>query len=121
MDQNKYLVHGCLEGPEAGVYYRGKVIIPSDSEFTSVTLPNYVPHFTSELTVHLTHVFKGRKQKNSSSISDVNQNGVFMVYGDPGEEYNWIVYGKRYNIEVEPNKSDYQLKGSGPYTWIEKN
>ena len=23
-DENKYLVHVCLEGPEAGVYYRGK-------------------------------------------------------------------------------------------------
>ena len=23
--ENKYLIHGCLEGPEVGVYYRGTV------------------------------------------------------------------------------------------------
>ena len=24
---NKYLIHACLEGPESGVYYRGKTFI----------------------------------------------------------------------------------------------
>ena len=33
IDKNKYLVHGCLEGPEFGVYYRGKSEILLKSNF----------------------------------------------------------------------------------------
>ena len=34
------MVHGCLEGPEAGVYYRGKGEIPEGEDSVVITLPN---------------------------------------------------------------------------------
>jgi hypothetical protein len=30
IDTSKYLIHACLEGPEAGVYYRGKATIDNN-------------------------------------------------------------------------------------------
>ena len=47
--KDKWLVHGCLEGPESGVYYRGKDIAP-----TTVKLPEYVSKIASDFTVQVT-------------------------------------------------------------------
>jgi hypothetical protein len=33
-------------------------------------------------------------------------------------DFYWLVFGKRCNIEVEPDKSTVIVKGSGPYKWI---
>jgi hypothetical protein len=41
------------------------------------------------------------------------------VYGENGKFY-WIVYGARNEIEVEPNKNDVNVNGSGPYLWVNK-
>ena len=43
----------------------------------------------------------------------------FRVYSDKNNiKFYWIVYGKRNEIEVEPNKTDVNVKGNGPYKWI---
>ena len=45
-------------------------------------------------------------------------NNSFSVYGENSKFY-WIVYGKRLEINnIEPNKDDVSVKGSGPYLWI---
>jgi hypothetical protein len=109
---DKYLVHACLEGPEAGVYYRGKGIIQERE--IEITLPSYVKHIATDFSVQITAV-------NSNNIfytSEVDEEtGAFKVFGKPGIFF-WHVYGKRQTIEVEPLKSEVNVKGTGPYKWL---
>jgi hypothetical protein len=44
---------------------------------------------------------------------------TFRVYGENGR-FNWLVHGKRFDIEVEPNKADVNKHGDGPYTYLTK-
>jgi hypothetical protein len=41
----------------------------------------------------------------------------FKVYGENCKFY-WQVTGKRLEFEIEPLKSDVQVKGDGPYLYI---
>ena len=114
-NNNKYLVHACLEGPETGVYYRGKSQIEESNDNITIELPDYVDSFATDFTVHITPIYNGKiRVLNSSEV----ENGEFTVYGESGS-FSWIVYGKRGSINVEPNKTEVQLKGQGPYKWIE--
>ena len=110
------MVHACLEGPESGVYYRGKGLIKSGNHRTQIKLPDYAVAFT-DFTVHITCV----GIPVLLGVSDVNY-GYFDVCSDKSvktdTEFNWIVYGKRNDIEVEPLKSKTSVKGDGPYRWI---
>ena len=116
IDDNKYLVHACLEGPEAGVYYRGSGEIVNDKCVT-VELPNYVKHLALDLTVQITVLYDGKKLKyyNCTEI----ENNSFVVYGENGK-FNWLVMGNRKNTKfnIEPLKKDINVKGDGPYKWI---
>ena len=112
-DQSKYLVHVCLEGPEAGVYYRGVGEI-INGECSVIQLPDYVTNLARDFTVQLTGVYDGKvKAYNFSEV----ENNSFTVYGENGK-FHWLVIGKRHDIVVEPLKSDVELKGDGPYLWI---
>ena len=109
----KHLVHACLEGPEAGVYYRGIGEI-TFGDSVIVKLPDYVFAFT-DFTVNLTPIGKPRILGAGKVL-----NGKFEVYCLPGEqcEFYWTVFGKRGTINVEPLKSSVKLNGEGPYKWI---
>jgi len=113
-DENKYLVHACLEGSEAGVYYRGIGEITNNISAT-IHLPSYVRNLANSFTIQLTPIYSGKKieQLYASKI----ENNSFNVYGENCEFY-WLVQGKRCDIEVEPLKSSTIVKGNGPYTWI---
>jgi hypothetical protein len=113
INENKYLVHACLEGPEAGVYYRGEAEITNNKSVT-ITLPSYVSHIASNFTVQLTSIYDGKIKVYSSSKI---QNNEFTVYGENGSFY-WTVYGLRTEVDVEPYKSNVNLNGSGPYLWV---
>jgi len=113
-DHQKYLVHACLEGPEAGVYYRGAGNVEASSS-TIILLPDYVDKIATNFTVHLTAI-----DKKASLWSSKVVNNKFTVYSDANVEFNYIVYGTRVSIETEPNKKDYIKNGSGPYTWLQK-
>lgn len=109
----KYLVHTCLEGPEAGVYYRGTGKI-TDNFSTTIILPHYVDKFTTDYTIQITPIYNGKiVTLNSSEVI----NNQFTVYGENSKFY-WTVYGKRFDINVEPNKCDVEVKGNGPYLYI---
>jgi hypothetical protein len=110
LDDSKYLVHACLEGPEAGVYYRGKDEI-TNGESVEVTLPEYTKNFYN-FTVQVTPI-------NSRIVYGVSEveDGKFKVLGDNGKFF-WTVQATRNEINVEPNKSDVVIKGDGPYTYI---
>jgi hypothetical protein len=110
---SKYLVHACLEGPEAGVYYRGKGEVADDGN-ALVNLPSYVDAFVTDLTVNVTPIYNGNLRTLNATEVCSNQ---FKVFGNPGP-FHWHVYGKRQSITVEPEKSNVELKGSGPYRWL---
>jgi len=112
-NENKYLVHACLEGPEAGVYYRGKGEI-TNNEWVEIRLPHYVEKLAHDFTVQITPIY-GNKivTLNSSEI----ENNAFKVYGE-NSKFHWTVYGNRHYINVEPDKDTVNVKGNGPYLYI---
>jgi hypothetical protein len=132
LDKEKYLVHACLEGPEAGVYYRGTSFILPEADFTEITLPNYVDTLANNFTVHVTPV----TEQASNVILSVSRVtcGKFKVYqkkstwkkvwrrlkktaAEP-QYFDYIVFGKRASLETEPLKALVEVKGQGPYTWL---
>jgi hypothetical protein len=115
-DTERYLVHGCLEGPEAGVYYRGTAEIHAGADSVVIRLPQYTNKLAREYTIHLTPRYSGSTAAVCYLASDVEE-GAFSVYGPPGRFF-WHVYGTRATIEVEPLKSAVEIKGHGPYKWI---
>jgi hypothetical protein len=116
VDKSKYLVHACLEGPESGVYYRGKGEI-TDNVSTCIELPHYVKYYANEFTIHITPSIKKGFISQRTLMTDEVEDGKFNVYGTNGPFY-WIVYASRGAIEVEPNIDAVTLKGDGPYRWI---
>ncbi len=112
---NKYLIHACLEGPENGVYYRGKSEV-TNNESVMIQLPEYVTGFAQDFTVNITGIYDGKL--NVYNSTEVDANGHFTVYGENGK-FHWTVMGKRGNINIEPNKNEVTIKGVGPYTWYE--
>ena len=121
--ENNYLVHACLEGPEAGVYYRGKSKI--EDKYTTISLPEYVSKIASEFTLNVTPI---RNFNDTEGIENIKTNievsevvdNKFRVFSNKPCSFYWSVIGKRLEIETEPDKKDYNLKNVGPYTWIEK-
>jgi len=117
IDKDKYLVHACLEGPEAGVYYRGKGII-TNNEYVKINLPEYVKYIGSNYTINITRIYSGTKTNETYETSEI-ENNSFTVYGTNGSFY-WIVYAERLKIETEPDKKEVKLRGDGPYTYLIK-
>ena len=118
---NKYLQHACLEGPEAGVYYRGHSEIKNDLN-TIIELPDYADKIAKNFTIHLNQKVNFDEEKVEPIVytaSDIKDN-KFKVFGKNGK-FDWVVYGERHSIEVEPPKTDYTLHGDGPYTYLTKN
>ncbi len=123
---NKYLVHACLEGPEAGVYYRGTAIINSDCRSVDIYLDNYVEHIANDFTIYVTPMLMENEGISFPSgisfpklITSPIVNGKFTVYSDIIPcKFNYIVFGKRQEIDVEPYKRLSDVKGEGPYKWI---
>jgi hypothetical protein len=114
--EDRYLVHGCLEGPESGVYYRGKDSIKKGNLREVIRLPEYTKafkDFTAHVTCIGTPVLLG--------VSEV-QSGYFIVSSNVNviteTFFNWVVYGTRDMLCVEPEKEYVTVKGDGPYRYI---
>ena len=120
-DSNRYLVHACLEGPESGVYYRGRGEITNHRSCT-IHLPPYVANLATNFTVHLTPIADPttfRPTLGSTRVyytTEVHDN-QFDVFGENGQFF-WIVHGQRQEIQVEIEKTQVKLQGNGPYQWI---
>jgi hypothetical protein len=112
--QTHYLVHVCLEGPEAGVYYRGKGTI-TNNDSVSISLPDYVENLATNFTIQITPIVSKDRIPKIYETSEV-ENNSFQVYGPNGSFY-WHVYGERSAIIVEPRKEDINVYGDGPYTY----
>ena len=117
-DKEKLLVHACLEGPEAGVYYRGEGKISEGEEFTTIALPDYADKIAINFTVNLTRIFNPKRRNPTQLETTRVKKGQFSVYGSSGKFF-WTVYGERLKIEVEPLRSKSNVRGMGPYTYIQ--
>ncbi len=115
-DADKYLVHACLEGPEAGVYYRGSSRLDK-SEETIIQLPSFADKLAYDFTIHLTPIYEEHKESCRNLLSERVKDGKFKVHGKPGP-FDWIVYGKRGEVEAEIFKNQSIVKGDGPYKYI---
>lgn len=111
-DESKLLIHSCLEGPETGVYYRGRGEI-TDGYSVTVKLPEYVANLAYEWTIHVAAVYEGViRTYNFTGV----ENNQFQVFGENGK-FHWSSLGKRVDIIVEPLKSQANVFGQGPYLW----
>lgn len=106
--QEKWLVHGCLEGPESGVYYRGKDVAP-----TTVSLPRYASKIAKDFTVNVTPIGNPR----TLGVTEVTDEGTFDVNGEG--KFFWHAIGERLKLEAEPDRETVNIKRIGPYSWIE--
>ncbi len=103
----KRLVHGCLEGPEFAVYYRGRAKLVNGA--VQVTLPDYFESLTrkEDRTIHLTAI---GSEPYLLSASDI-VNGTFTVYGTkPDGEFYWEVKAVRADVprlQVERGEDEY--------------
>lgn len=121
--KNKYLVHACLEGETADVYYRGKGVILAGRDSVDISLPDYFCALVEKdsSTFTLTPIGKPFFQLGGEVIECDNKLRVFS-----DEKYNknlrfcWEVKGKRIDtdFEVEPNKDEVDIERWGPYTFV---
>ena len=103
---DRWLRHGCLEGPEGGVYYRGRGVAP-----TIIKLPDYAPKIASDFTLQVTPIGEPRVM----SASEVTPEGSFNVYGEG--PFHWTATGERVSMNPEPLKSEILIRSMGPYSW----
>jgi hypothetical protein len=113
---DSYLVHACLEGPEAGVYYRGESKIENNQSVV-VKLPDYVSSFATNFSINITPIYSDDSDENIVYRTSRVKDNAFTVHGKNGSFY-WIVYGQRGKVDVEPKKSEVQVSGDGPYKYI---
>ena len=116
IDDSKYLVHGCLEGPEVGIYYRGESCI-NNGRNVIVELPNYVKYIGWNFMVSITKIYSGEESYGKTYETSRVVDGKFTVYG-PNGSFFWLVHGERSKLVVEPDKNKNILMGDGPYTYI---
>jgi hypothetical protein len=111
-----YLVHAAIEGPEAGVYYRGEAKI-ENNRFVKVSLPDYVSAFANNFTIQITQIYEDTQNDNIVLKTSRVKDNSFNVYGKNASFY-WVVYGQRGSVVVEPKKSEVELRGDGPYKYL---
>ena len=120
----KYLVHACLEGATADVYYRGKAEIGIAREFVNVKLPDYYCHIVEpgSSTIQLTQVGRPFAHLGGEILEREN---IIRVWTDKiyllKIQFYWEIKGKRKgtDFKVEPNKDEVEVKQWGPYTYMD--
>jgi len=111
--RRKHLVHGCLEGPEGGVYYRGKCCINEDVE-----LPDYVRALVAHGDIPTIQVTPCSQQTYSLWVTPWSrETNSFRVNGGEGEAF-WTFFAKRCDVQTSVLKSRARVRGEGPYTYI---
>ena len=87
--ENMRLRYGSLEGPENGVYVRGK------SKEKTIELPDYWTGLVDEdtITVNITPI--GKKQ--NIYVDSIEDNKIYL--GGKVKEYFFIVYGERKDVD----------------------
>lgn len=88
------LQHACLEGPEVGVFYRGRVTLHSGS--ADVSLPSYFEALTQskDRTVALGVVGNTPCPVSASEVVD----GGFTIFGESDVDVWWSVFAVRSDL-----------------------
>jgi len=117
-DPDRWLVHACLEGPTADVFYRGTATIVGGR--AEVELPGYFESATraENRQVQVTPVGVLCRVA-ASRITD----GKFTIISDApdGTQVAWLVHAERADTEPfdpEPLRSEIDVQGSGPYRYF---
>ena len=106
-------MHGCLEGPEGGVYYRGQCKVNED-----VALPVYVKALVAQDDVPTIQVTPCSQQTYSLWVTPwTRETNSFRVNGGEGEAF-WTFFAKRCDVKTSVLKSRALVRGDGPYTYI---
>ena len=99
LDPNKYLEHGSLEGPEHGIYQRGRA---SGYESVVVKLPDYFQALSeNEITVHITSrvddsLYVSKSNSSEFKVQRVRRNLLRKQY----IEFDYFVVGERTDIKL---------------------
>ena len=125
-NKEKYLVHACIEGVKADVFYRGTAVLNYKSKKCVVELPDWFSKLVDieSTTIQITPVNKYIKLfLNIDNLKD----NYFNIIRDGPLSYEkdnikifWEVKASRKNsFSVEPYKKDVKVNGFGPYTFFE--
>jgi hypothetical protein len=122
-DPNRYLVHATVEGPEAGVFYRGTAHLHNGR--ADVMLPDYFEALTrpEDRTVLLTNIGGFDRLAIEKQARGPIVDGRFVVISDnpnSTQEFHWEVKAVRKDaprLVVAPLKDDISVAGIGPYTY----
>lgn len=92
---DKFLLHGCLEGPEFGMYQRGKI----NTRYTcEIILPEYFTKLSNDYTVHITSnsfmPYKVIKKEKSFIIKN-------LIPTIKPVSFNFIIIGSRTDVKFE--------------------
>lgn len=123
---NRHLIHACLEGPEAAVYYRGEGQLVDG--WAEVVLPEYFEALTRRegRSVQLTCIADDPADEWCPVLHATRpKHGKFYVGLGSGMAVNdqrfwWQVTAIRKDVPqllVEPKKTDVEVLGQGPYTY----
>ena len=100
--EGKTLQHGSLEGPEHGVYHRGR-ITGSDNMGVSIALPEYWTELVDEDTISVQLTANGDFQM--LYVEKIEDNRVFVANAaDEGIDCFYLIHGERKDVgkmEVE--------------------
>jgi len=127
-DKDRWLVHGCTESPVPGLEYSGTIVLEKDY-WAEVELPDYFESLAAE-EGRQTSVFVQLPDDGSiypyipRAIASRPKNGKFRISTDAfaGTIISWRVFAHRKDVSfpVEPLRTEFARRGSGPYTYVEK-
>lgn len=126
LDQDRHLIHACLEGPEAAVFYRGQGQL--DNGWCQVDLPDYFEALCAVegRSVQLTCIADDPADEWCPVLhATYPKSGKFYVGLGSGVVVNdqrfwWEVTAVRKDVapvNVTPLKEDVVVMGNGPYTY----
>jgi hypothetical protein len=102
INENEWLTHSSLEGPEIAVFYRGEGVTVDGKE--TITLPDYFEALTAEegRTVMLTQIMEAEDEEFSMLMASRVADGRFVVRSAaPTTKFYWEVKAVR-TASVKP-------------------
>jgi hypothetical protein len=119
-EEDKYLIHACIEGPTSDVFYRGKSQLKNGT--VDINLPEYFENLTEEenRTISLTTI----RGYDKLTVWKEIEKGNFTVCSDnekSKQEFYWEVKAIRKGgiFKVDPYKDEIRVHGDGPYKYYE--
>lgn len=127
--EDKHLVHACIEGPEAAVFYRGRSELVNG--WAEIQLPEYFESLCAEegRSVQLTCIADNPVDEWCPVLhATYPKNGKFWVGLGSGvvvndQKFWWEATAVRKDVRpvvAEPLRSEVEVGGIGPYTFIKE-